>query len=123
MSDSDSRGQGNVAGAMRRRVGRRSGGSGAGPGSGASPFQSKKKRNRAKVGKRSDPEYMMAGGYVRRAVHERVMEALSNREVRREVFEELDAYGVRHDGKRVYYGDLAELLCLRWLEDFEIEVE
>ena len=129
MSDQGRRGQGNVAGAMRRRVGGRGGGSaadapvGGGAATGPAPIAAKRTRKREKVGKRSDPEYMMAGGYVRQIVHERVMEVLGNREVRRELLEELDRHGVKHDGKRVYYGDLAELMCLQWLERLGVEVE
>ncbi len=131
MSDPGKRGQGNVADAMRRRVGGQGAGRGGGQdrgqsggiGKGPAPIAPKRTRKREKVGKRSDPVYMMAGGYVRQAVHERVMEVLGNREVRRALFEELDRYGVRHDGKRVYYGDLAELMCLQWLERLGVEVE
>lgn len=122
--DPGRRGQGDVAGAMRRRVGGAAGvGRGSDRGAGAAPGPGKRRRARAKVGKRSDPNYMMAGGYVREDVHEKVMETLGNRAVRRELFEELDEYGVKHDGRRVNYGDLAELLCLQWLERMGVEVE
>lgn len=119
------RGQGNVAAAMRRRVG------GGGQASEAAARTAARaaeplpvrRRKREKVGKRSNPEYMMAGGYVSKVVHERVMEVLANRGVRDELFEELDRHGVQHDGKRVYYGDLAELLCRQWLQSLGVELE
>lgn len=120
------RGQGNVAAAMRRRVGgggRASEAAARTAARAAEPLPVKRRRKREKVGKRSNPEYMMAGGYVSKVVHERVMEVLANRGVRDELFEELDRYGVQHDGKRVYYGDLAELLCRQWLQSLGVEPE
>jgi hypothetical protein len=63
----------------------------------------KRRRNRAKTGKRSDPNYVMAGAYIERGVRERVDRALT----------EMREPG----GKKVEYSDLVQSLLVRWLEE------
>lgn len=60
-------------------------------------------RGRARTGKRSDPNYVMAGAYVERGVRERVDTALVN---------------LREPGqKKPEYSDLVQSLLVRWLEE------
>jgi hypothetical protein len=82
----------------------------------------KQRRRRRKVGKRSNPRYKLAPGYVREEVHETVMRALGDRSLRPEILAELDEYGVEHRPERADYGDLVELLLRRWLEEKGVEV-
>lgn len=127
MSEQDkdnNRGQGNLMGAMRRR--RSSGGpqapsSGGGEAAGGSPQRSGRKR--ARVGKRSDARYTLAGAYVREDVYEEVKEALADKSLRPELIEALDEAGVEHQPKKVGYGDLVELLLRQWLEDVGRDVD
>lgn len=68
-----------------------------------------RRRNRAKTGKRSDPNYVMAGAYIERGVRERVDNALVN---------------LRQPGeKKPEYSDLVQSLLVRWLQDVEEEAE
>jgi hypothetical protein len=82
----------------------------------------RQRRRRRKVGKRSNPRYKLAPGYVREEVHETVMRALGDRSLRAEILAELDEYGVEHRPGRADYGDLVELLLRRWLEEKSVEV-
>ncbi len=68
------------------------------PGASARP---KRTRNRAKTGKRSNPNYVMAGAYIERGVREQVDRALA--EMR------------KPGGKKVEYSDLVQSLLVRWL--------
>lgn len=70
------------------------------PGANSRP---KRTRNRAKTGKRSNPNYVMAGAYVERGVREQVDRALA----------EMRTPG----GKKVEYSDLVQSLLVRWLEE------
>lgn len=64
-----------------------------------------RRRNRAKTGKRSDPNYVMAGAYIERGVRERVDNALVN---------------LRQPGeKKPEYSDLVQSLLVRWLQEVE----
>lgn len=68
-----------------------------------------RRRNRAKTGKRSNPNYVMAGAYIERGVRERVDNALVN---------------LRQPGeKKPEYSDLVQSLLIRWLEEVEQEAE
>ncbi|MGI8540560.1 MAG: hypothetical protein ACR2N0_12435 [Rubrobacteraceae bacterium] len=72
------------------------------PGVGQRPVR---RRNRAKTGKRSDPNYVMAGAYIERGVRERVDNALAN---------------LRQPGeKKPEYSDLVQSLLIRWLQELE----
>lgn len=76
------------------------------PGVGQRPAR---RRNRTKTGKRSNPNYVMAGAYIERGVRERVDNALVN---------------LRRPGeKKPEYSDLVQSLLIRWLEEIEIEEE
>lgn len=64
-----------------------------------------RRRSRAKTGKRSDPNYVMAGAYIERGVRERVDDALAN---------------LRQPGEKKHeYSDLVQSLLIRWLEELE----
>src|SRR5919202_4855235 len=102
-----SRGEGNVASALRTRR-RREREMGAASPSGPAV----KRRKRPKVGKRSDPDYKLAPAYVRIAVHDRVMQALKDSTVRQDLFEFLEEWEVKHARGKVTYSDLSEALLL-----------
>ncbi len=65
----------------------------------------KRRRNRVKTGKRSNPEYMMAGAYIRKKVRQQVTHALSAQ------------------GKEIEYSQLVERLLVRWLSDVGYSLE
>lgn len=76
----------------------------------------RRRRNRKKTGKRSNPDYTLASAFVHKEVYERVRQALLNREVKREVLLELAERGVLHQTGKPLYSDLVELLLREWLE-------
>ena len=112
-----SRGEGNVASALRTRR-RREREMGAASPSGPTV----KRRKRPKVGKRSDPDYKLAPAYVRVAVHDRVMQALKDSTVRQDLLEFLEEWEVQHVRGKVTYSDLSEALLLEWLSKVGWEV-
>lgn len=61
------------------------------------------RRTRARIGKRSDPNYVMSGAYIERGIRERVDTTLAN---------------LRQPGeKKLEYSDLVQSLLVRWLEE------
>ena len=76
-----------------------------------------RRRNRKKVGKRSDPRYGQAPAYVLKSVFERTKEAMANREIRVELEEDLRERGVEFKEGKPDFGALVEMLLLDWLEE------
>lgn len=71
--------------------------------------QPKRRRNRAKTGKRSNPDYVLAGAYIDGRVRQRVDEALTD---------------LREPGKKkTEYSDLVQGLLVRWLEEVGWSIE
>jgi hypothetical protein len=110
------RGAGRLAGALARRSGQR-GPAGGGRPAPAQARLGQRRRNRKKTGKSSNPDYKQALGYVRRVVHQQVInQALRDPEVQRALLRELREWGVEHKEGEAAYSDLLELLLLEWLE-------
>lgn len=80
-----------------------------------------KRRRRKKVGKSSNEAYKATLAYVLEDVHETVMAALRERDVKREMIVELDEWGVQHRSGKAEYSDLVELLLRRWMDEKGIE--
>lgn len=131
--DDGRRGEGNLSNAIQRRG--RAGNQGAGhsgPGGTGAGVRGderssdasdaggpRRRRNRAKTGKRSEPGYTMTGAFVRQENYDRVKQLLSDPEVRADLIGELDEWGVRHHPKKVGYSDLVEMLLLEWMDGVE----
>jgi hypothetical protein len=109
------RGEGSMANALRSR--RRGG---AEP---ASRNPAPRARSRKKVGKRSNPDYMLASALVRKDVYERVRQALLSGEVKQEVLMDLADRGVLHQPGKPLYSDVVEMLLREWLERVGWELE
>lgn len=106
-----------MANALRTR--RRDGGGAEPPERRAGPGR----KSRKKVGKRSNPDYMLASALVRKDVYERVKQALLSGEVKSEALMDLDDRGVLHQPGKPLYSDVVEMLLKEWLERVGWEVE
>ncbi len=80
------------------------------------PAQPRRRNQRKTVGKRSDPDYMLASAFVRVEVYDRVKQALLDPEVKRQALTDLDETGVRHQPNKPLYSDVVEMLLVEWLE-------
>lgn len=78
--------------------------------------QARRRTQRKRIGKRSDPDYMLASAFVRTDVYDTVRQALLNPEVKRQALMELQESGVRHQPGKPLYSDVVEMLLLEWLE-------
>ncbi len=76
-----------------------------------------RRRNRKKMGKRSDPRYGQAPAYLLKSVFERTKEAMANREIRVELEEDLRERGIEFKEGKPDFGALVEMLLLDWLEE------
>lgn len=113
MTERSGRGEGNMADALRtRRRGRSSDREATKEETKPSPLPARKKA----AGKRSDPNYKLAPAYVREETYNRVRQALLDGEVKGQLLQEIEAYGVSHREGRASYSDLVELLMVEWLE-------
>lgn len=80
-------------------------------------------RKRGRVGKRSNPRYAQALGYVRRDIHTLVVErALTDPAVVGDLIVALDERGIEHKRGKADYGALVELWSREWLESLGYEV-
>lgn len=115
MSENRNRGEGGMANALRTR---RRGPEERPPETEPprSTSQPRRRNQRKMVGKRSDPDYMLASAFVRVDVYDRVRQALLNPEVKRQALIELDESGVRHQPNKPLYSDVVEMLLKEWLE-------
>lgn len=101
-----------MANALRTR--RRDGGGGAAEPAGRRTAPGK--RSRKKVGKRSNPDYMLASALVRTDVYERVKQALLSGDVKQDALADLEERGVLHQPGKPLYSDVVEMLLREWLE-------
>ncbi len=81
------------------------------------------KRSRKKVGKRSNPDYMLASALVRKDVYERVRQALLSGDVKQDALVDLTERGVLHQPGKPLYSDVVEMLLREWLERVGWELE
>ncbi len=117
MSESRNRGEGSMANALRTR--RREGGA-------PEPTERRTapgRRSRKKVGKRSNPDYMLASALVRKDVYERVRQALLSGDVKQDALVDLAERGVLHQPGKPLYSDVVEMLLKEWLERVGWELE
>ncbi|MBA2691557.1 MAG: hypothetical protein H0U65_03565 [Rubrobacter sp.] len=112
------RGEGSMANALRMR--RRGGGVEREPGG---RQEAPRRRSRKKIGKRSNPDYMLASALVRKDVYERVRQALLSGDVKQETLMDLAERGVLHQPGKPLYSDVVEMLLKEWLERVGWEVE
>lgn len=82
-----------------------------------------RRRSRKKIGKRSNPDYMLASALVRKDVYERVRQALLSGEVKREALMGLAEQSVLHQPGKPLYSDVVEMLLREWLERVGWELE
>ncbi len=82
-----------------------------------------RRKIRKRVGKRSNPDYMLASALVRKDVYERVRQALLSGEVKQEVLMDLAEQGVLHQAGKPLYSDVVEMLLREWLERVGWELE
>lgn len=124
MSDEGTqRGGGRLAGALARKSGAGRPEGNETPGArGGTVFEAPaarpvRRRNRAKVGRRSNKaKYKQALAYVRKDVRERVEQARNDPEVRVALEAELRDRGVEHKPGDPEYSALVELLLVDWLD-------
>lgn len=85
--------------------------------------EASRRKSRKKVGKRSNPDYILASALVRKDVYERVRQALLSGEVKREALMDLAEQGVLHQPGKPLYSDVVEMLLREWLERVGWELE
>lgn len=81
------------------------------------------RRSRKKVGKRSNPDYVLASALVRKDVYERVRQALLSGDVKQEALVDLAERRVLHQPGKPLYSDVVEMLLKEWLERVGWEIE
>ncbi len=78
--------------------------------------QPRKRTQRKRVGKRSDPDYMLASAFVRTEVYEKVRQALLDPEVKKQTLSDLEDLRVKHQPGKPLYSDVVEMLLKEWLD-------